>query len=75
MAKKLELKGCPLCGHEAYWQKGDKKTYILDMVRCLDCGLEIEAEYEPQSALRLWNCRVADYYIHNRLVNIEGENL
>lgn len=75
MAKKLVLKGCPLCGSKAYWTRGDKSTKMTDRVMCLECSLSIEADYRPQSALELWNMRVSDYQAETRDVNIEGENL
>jgi len=75
MAKKIKLRGCPLCGAKANWAKGDKSTRMLDMVQCSECCLTLEADYKPQSALEAWNARVMDMYIEDREVNIEGKNL
>lgn len=75
MAKKIKLRGCPLCGAKAHWTKGDKGTRMLDRVECSECFLALEGHYQPQSALAAWNTRIMDMYIEDREVNIEGENL
>lgn len=77
MAKKLTLKGCPLCAGVAHWTKGNKDIRQPDVVQCLNCHLNIEGDYSPQSALELWNFRVVEHLAmkSDREVNIEGENL
>lgn len=77
MAKKMILKGCPFCASPATWTKGNKETRMNDRVMCLECFAEIEGTYKPMSALEAWNCRASGYAVshHDRVVNIEGENL
>ena len=73
MAKKIKVCGCPCCGAPAYWRIGDRNTKTPDMVQCLECDLEMECDYTPQSALVKWNWRVAGHYIKSRMWNINGE--
>ena len=77
MAKKVTLKACPFCASRAYWRKGDKATRMTDHVQCEECLAEVEGDYHPMSALKIWNMRASGWVIsqNDRLVNIEGENL
>lgn len=44
-----------------------------DRVQCHECFLEMEGDYEPQSAVKLWNFRVNDSYIKDTVYNIDGD--
>lgn len=73
MAKKLTINGCPCCGHPAHWIIGNRDTRCSDRVQCLDCGLELEGDYTPQSAVEKWNWRVMEHYVKSRMWNINGD--
>lgn len=73
MAKKIKVCGCPCCGAPAYWRIGNRNTKTPDMVQCLECFLELEGTFEPQSALEKWNFRVLDHLVQSRMWNINGE--
>jgi len=75
MAKKRKLRGCPMCGSQAFWTKGNKDIRMIDTVRCLECGLTLEEDYKPFSALDKWNCRVLDHTTEDKEVNLDGDNL
>lgn len=73
MAKKITINGCPCCGAPAFWIIGNRDTRCNDRVQCLECDLEMEGDYRPQSAVEKWNWRVAGHFIKARTWNIEGE--
>lgn len=73
MAKKITIQGCPLCGCPAHWVKGNRDTRMPDVVQCLECGLELEGDYTPQSAVEKWNFRVLSHYMQATVWNIDGE--
>ncbi len=73
MAKKITVKGCPCCGAPAFWTIGNRETRMNDRTVCLECDLEMEGDYTPQSSLVKWNWRVAGHYVKDRVWNINGE--
>lgn len=49
---------CPCCDCGATHSVGNAETRMPDRVECLNCGLQVEVEYEPYAALEKWNRRV-----------------
>lgn len=73
MSKQVIVFGCPCCGSKAHWTKGNRDVRMNDRVQCHECFLEMEGDYEPQSAVKLWNFRVNDSYIQDSVYNIDGD--
>ena len=72
-SNQIKVYGCPCCGSEAYWTKGNKDVRMNDRVQCLECFLEMEGDYEPQSAVKAWNVRVLENFTKDTVYDINGE--
>jgi uncharacterized Zn finger protein len=49
---------CPCCASEQIGHAvGDRSIWMNDLVQCLSCGLTMEGDYEPNSALVKWEVR------------------
>lgn len=53
---------CPFCGSVAIHTVADRSVKMIDMVVCTgkDCFAQIESNYNPGSALEMWNRRVTN---------------
>lgn len=72
MSKKFIINGCPCCGNEAHWTRGNEQTKMEDKTQCLNCFLEVVGTYKPMSSVELWNNRTAMHLIKKSTWNIEG---
>lgn len=51
---------CPCCSHTRIaYSIGDRSVRMNDRLECLDCGLVMETDHEPYTALKKWNTRPA----------------
>jgi hypothetical protein len=49
---------CPCCSSTRIgYSVGDRSVRMNDRVECLDCGIEMDADHDPGSALNKWNTR------------------
>ncbi len=72
MSQEVIVFGCPCCGSKAHWTPGNKDVRMNDRVQCYECFLEMEGDYEPQSAVKSWNFRVLDNYIQDTVYDMDG---